>query len=136
MPNIFVEADEPLLIFPNLKVAEWYLEAEGVRNGVYPRAFGPSGEQYSINADGSRVIISPMDVPADETGLMALLKRSLAAVGEQPDDDATLSDLVASAEAFWDERDPMGDRFSKPIPWWGCLLAVIAAGAIAAYILS
>jgi hypothetical protein len=136
MPNIFVEADEPLLIFHDLKVAEWYLEAEDVRNGVYPRAFGPSGEQYSINVDGSRVIISRVDAPADGTGLMSLLRRYLVAVGEQPDDNATLSELVASAEAFWDERDPMGDRFSKPIPWWGCLLAAIAVGAVAAYILS
>ncbi|HUD94306.1 hypothetical protein [Sphingobium sp.] len=136
MPNIFVEADEPLLVFPDLKVAERYLEAEDVRNGIYPRAFGPSGEQYSIDADGSRVIISPMDAPADGVALMALLKRSLAAVGEQPHDDATLGELVASAEAFWDERDPVGDRFSKPVPWWGCLLAVITVGAIATYVLS
>lgn len=136
MPSIFVEADEPLLVFPDLKVAQRYLEAEDVRNGIYPRAFGPSGEQYSIDADGSRVIISLMDAPADAATLMALLKRSLTAVGEQPDDDATLPELVASAEAFWDERDPIGDRFSKPVPWWGCLLAVIAIGAIAAYILA
>ncbi|WIW89664.1 hypothetical protein K3M67_06835 [Sphingobium sp. V4] len=136
MPSIFVEADEPLLVFPDLKVAQRYLEAEDVRNGIYPRAFGPSGEQYSIDADGSRVIISLMDAPADAATLMALLKRSLTAVGEQPDDDATLPELVASAEAFWDERDPIGDRFSKPVPWWGCLLAVIAIGAMAAYILA
>lgn len=136
MPNIFVEADEPLLVFPDLKVAERYLEAKDVRNGIYPRAFGPSGEQYSISADGSRVIISLMNAPADAAAFMALLKRSLAAVGEWPSDDATLSELVTSAEAFWDERDPMGDRFSKPVPWWGCLLAVLAVGAIAAYISS
>jgi hypothetical protein len=136
MPSLFVEADEPLLVFPNIRLAERYLEAEDVRIGTYPRAFGPSGEQYSIDADGSRVIISQIDTAVDVAGLMALLRRSLAAVGEPADDDLTLPELVAAAEAFWKDRDPMDERFSKPMPWWGCLLVVIALGAIATFIWS
>ena len=44
MSTLFVQADEPLLVFPSIEVAERYLEAEDVREGVY-RA--PSGRQVS-----------------------------------------------------------------------------------------
>jgi hypothetical protein len=122
MPTLFVEADEPLLVFPSVEVAERYLEAPDVRSGTYPRAFGPSGEQFSITTTGEKVVITSLDAPVDEKGLYALLRRSLAAVGEPALEAAQLADLVAAAEAFWNERDPMDDRFSKPMPWWGCLL--------------
>ena len=125
MSTLFVQADEPLLVFPSIEVAERYLEAEDVREGVYPRAFGPSGERFSIIADGRRVVIKPMAAPADVTGLRELLQRSLSAVGEPVAEDASLPELVAAAEAFWNDRDPAGDRFSKPVPLWGCLLIVV-----------
>lgn len=127
--SLFVEADEPLLVFPSVEVAERYLEAVDVRDGVYPRAFGPSGEQFTITAAGDVVVIEPLDAPPDASGLQALLRRSLAAVGAPTPDTASLPDLVAAAEEFWNERDPFGDRFSTPVPWWGCLL--ILAGGIA-----
>jgi hypothetical protein len=130
METIFVEADEPLLVFPSIKVAERYLEAEDVRSGVYPRAYGTAGEQFVLETDGRRVVIRPSADPADPDGLAQLLRHDLAAVGETVSDNADLSELVAAAAAFWEVRDPPGDRFSKPIPWWGCLLIVaVIAGA-------
>jgi hypothetical protein len=33
-----------------------------------------------------------------------------------------------SDEEFWAENDPFGDRFSKRVPWWGCLVAAAALG--------
>ena len=134
MPTLFVEADEPLLVFPSVEVAEGYLEAEDVRYGVYPRAFDASGRQFSISAEGNLVRIEPIDAPEDPDGLAALLRSSLSAVGQPASNEITLPDLVAAAEAFWNERDPVGDRFSKPIPWWGCLLVIAGMVAIVAYV--
>lgn len=134
MPTLFVEADEPLLVFPSVEVAERYLEAIDVRNGVYGRAFGPSGEPFSIAAEGDLVVITPTHAPADPDRLRTLLARSLEAVGEPASDAASLSELVAAAEAFWKERDPMGERFLRPVPWWGCLLVVVGLTGIAAFL--
>lgn len=130
MPTLFVEADEPLLVFPSVEAAKRYLEAEDVRDGLYPRAFGPAGEQFTITAADDVVVIKPLNAPPDERGLQALLRRSLAAVGEPVPDWASLPDLVAAAEAFWNERDPYGDRFSMPVPWWGCLLIIVCVVAL------
>lgn len=126
MPTLFVEADEPLLVFPSVAIAERYLEAADVRDGVYSRAFGPLGEQFTVTAAGDLVVIWSLDAPPDPSGLEALLKRGLAGVGELAPTSATLADLVAAAEAFWDERDPSGGRFSKAIPRWGCLLVAVS----------
>ncbi|MBN8849456.1 MAG: hypothetical protein J0I73_15380 [Sphingomonas sp.] len=131
MMPIFVETDEALLMFPSIKMAERCLDAEDVRHGVYARAFGSSGEKFAIEADGRRVIITPIAHAVDVSGLRELLKRFLEAVGEPASDDASLKELVATAEAYWEERDPLGDRFSQPVPWWGCLWFVAAlAGAV------
>jgi hypothetical protein len=37
-------------------------------------------------------------------------------------------------DEFWAENDPYGDRFSKAIPWWGCLLLVAAVVGLLALI--
>jgi hypothetical protein len=129
MPKLFVEADEPLLVFPTVETAERYLEATDVRDGVYSRAFGPLGEQFTIAFTGDVVVIQPLDAPPDASALEVLLRRALAEVGEPAPASASLADLVAAAEAFWDERDPYDERFSTAIPWWGCLL--VAAGLVA-----
>lgn len=56
----------------------------------------------------------------------------MEAVGEPVSDPVSLPELVAAAEAFWNERDPRGDRFSSPVPWWGCLLVAGGLAGIAA----
>jgi len=134
MPTIFVEADEPLLVFPSVETAERYLEAADVRDGVYSRAFGPSGEQFTVMAAGGRVVIQPLHAPPDPSGLEALLRHGLAEVGELAPTSATLADLVAAAEAFWDERDPSGGRFSKAIPRLGCLLVAASLLVLRAFL--
>lgn len=135
MGSLFVEADEPLLVFPSVEVAEWYLEAEDVRNGVYPRAYGPNGEQFSVEAEGRRVVIHPSGASPNPDGLTTLLRRALAAVGEPASQDTQLQDLVAAAEAFWEKRDPTLDRFSHSLPWWGCLLLVASVVGVAILLL-
>ena len=54
---LFVQADEPLLIFSSIGEAERYLEAVDVKDGVYPAVFGPLGEPYSITANEGCVLI-------------------------------------------------------------------------------
>jgi hypothetical protein len=134
MPTLFVEADEPLLVFPSVETAERYLEATDVRDGVYSRAFGPSGEQFTVTAAGDQVLIQSLYVPPDPSGLEALLRRGLAEVGEVAPPTATLADLIAAAEAFWNELDPSGERFSRAIPRWGCLLVAISLVALRAFL--
>lgn len=134
MPTLFVEADEPLLVFPSAEIAERYLEANDVRDSVYSRAFGPSGEQFTVTAAGDRVVVQSLHAPPDPSGLETLLRRGLAEVGEPAPTSASLTDLVAAAEAFWDERDPSGGRFSKAIPRWGCLLVVVSLVALRAFL--
>lgn len=131
MTSIFVEADEPLLLFPSIEMAERYLEVEDVRNGVYPRAFDSGGELFSIGVDGERVLIRATG-SADLSGLRQLLTSWLESIGDPPSDDTTVSEMVASVEAFWAQRDPFGDRFGTAIPWWGCLLLIgTLAGVVA-----
>jgi hypothetical protein len=134
MTTLFIEADEPLLVFPSVETAEQHLEAIDVREGVYTRAFGPAGEVYTIGAEGERVVIRPARLPADPDSLQMLLQRSLQAVGETPPPSADLPALVAAAEAFWEERDPFGDRFGTAVPLWGCLAVGVAAAGVAAFI--
>lgn len=133
MRTLFIEADEPLLVFPSVTTAEQHLEAVDVRNGVYTRAFGPAGEPFSIRAEGERVVIRPARLPADPNSLRLLLQRSLQAVGETPPPGADLPALVAAAEAFWEERDPFGDRFGTAVPLWGRLAVGIAVAGVAAF---
>ena len=132
MPMIFVEADEPLLVFPSIEAAESYLEAVDVRAGVYPRAYGELGEVYDITARDGLVVIQPSGASPTPNDLNRLLSRYLEAVGESVSGEAELPVLVAAVEAhetaFWLEHDPYGDRFSKPIPWWGCLVIALGVG--------
>ncbi|MEH3123496.1 MAG: hypothetical protein PGN16_16255 [Sphingomonas phyllosphaerae] len=134
MPTLFVEADEPLLVFPSVEIAQRYLEASDVRNGVYSRAFGPSGEQFTVTAADDLVVIQSLHAPPDSSGLENLLRRGLAEVGELAPTSATLAELVAAAEVFWVERDPLGERFSKAIPRWGCFVVAVSLVALWAFL--
>ncbi|KQM67494.1 hypothetical protein ASE75_00620 [Sphingomonas sp. Leaf17] len=130
MPMLFVEADEPLLVFPSIEVAETYLEAVDIQDNVYPRAYGPAGEMYDIVARGDLVVIEPSAMSPRPNDLKRLLSSYLGSVGEPVSGDADLATLVASVEAhqnaFWVEHDPDGERFSKPIPLWGCIAVIVA----------
>ena len=101
MTTLFIEADEPLLIFSSVEMAEQYLEANDVRDGVYKRAFGSAGEIFSVRAVGENVVICAVDQPPDPKGLYELLRSSLQNVGKEVPTDADLPSLVAAAEAFW-----------------------------------
>ena len=132
--TLFIEADEPLLVFPSVETAERKLEATDVRNGVYGRAFSQSGETFLITTEGDRVVIRPTEQPADPDGLRKLLERSLRLVGEAYPEDAGLPVLVSAAVGFWEERDPFGDRFGTAVPLWGCLAVGIALAGVAAFV--
>lgn len=132
MTTLFIEADEPLLVFSSVEMAEQYLEAVDVRSGVYKRAFGSRGEPFSIGTDGEIVVIRAVDQPADPQGLRELLRRSLLSVGEEVSPDADLLTLVAATEAFWTRRQ----RAVTTISRWGCTAVAVILAGLAAYMLT
>ena len=137
--TIFVAADEPLVVYPSVVAAERHLEAEDVRNGVYPVAYGANGKPYRIRSDGRHVIIEPTGEPNRPGELRLLLQRFLEATGRIPAANSTDDDLVATVWAieseFWREHDPYGDRFGTRVPLWGCIgfLLLMAAGFYVAF---
>ena len=101
---LIVVADEPALFFSSVKVAEGYLEAIDVEDGVYPLAYGPSGELYSISSDGTNVIIEPDSERAPKPeALSRLLADVLAANGFQISEATPLSELLRLCERFVDD---------------------------------
>jgi hypothetical protein len=135
---LFVAADEPLLVFPSATAAERWLEAIDVENGVYPAAYGPNGEPFSIDNERNRVVIEPTGEPNKPDELKALLLRYLEATARPADGSLDLHELVAMVWAiqseFWQEHDPYSDRFGTRIPIWGCV-AFVAAAALALYLM-
>jgi hypothetical protein len=130
MTTLFIESDEPLLVFSSVEMAEQNLEALDVRNGVYKRAFGQAGELFSIETEGESVVIRAIEQPADPDSLSELLRRSLQKVGEVVPPDVDLPALVAATEAFWTKRQ----RFATAISRWGCVAVVVMLLSSAALI--
>lgn len=130
MTTLFIEADEPLLVFSSVEMAEQHLEALDVRNGVYKRAFGQAGELFSIETKGESVVIRAIEQPADPDSLRELLRRSLHEVGEAFPPDADLPMLVAATEAFWTKRQ----RFATATSRWGCVVVVVILAGLAGFI--
>jgi hypothetical protein len=52
---LIVAADEPALFVSSIEWAEQALEAIDVEDGVYTAAFGPGGEVYDIETEGTSV---------------------------------------------------------------------------------
>lgn len=126
---LFVAAAEPLLIYPSVLAAQRHLEANDVEDGVYPAGYGPNGEPFRISCEGKRVVIESIGEPNRPDELRRLLVGHLEAIGRPPDTTASLDDLTAAAwtveSEFWQENDPYGDRFSKPLPGWCCLALLL-----------
>jgi len=128
---LFVAADEPLLVFPSVAVAERYLEAIDVENGVYPAAYGPNGEPYRISTQSSKTVISPTGERNRPEDLRPLLINYLQAWKEPFDEGAATSDLVDQVWRFELEMDPYFDRYSTRVPGWCCLvILLIPAGLL------
>ncbi len=130
---LFVAADEPLLVFPSANAAERYLEAIDVENCVYPAAYGPRGEPYSVRILENQVVIEPTGAPERPDELRALLLRYLGGRGREAEASAPVEALVAEVwrieSDFWQEHDPFGERFGTRIPLWGCLAFMLVLGA-------
>lgn len=122
---LLVAADEPLLVFPSATAAEQYLEAIDVENGVYPAAYGPRGEPYSVRTLRDQVVVEPTGEPERPEELRALLSRYLEGRGLEAEATASVEALVAEVwkieTDFWQEHDLFGDRFGNRIPWWAAL---------------
>jgi hypothetical protein len=131
---LFVAADEPLLVFPSVRAAERWIEAIDVENGVYPAAYGPNGQSYRVGSAGKRVLIEPTGEPNRPEDLRVLLLRYLQSKGQTFKDDAPTSELVQQVwrweSEFWQENDPDGDRFSKPVPRSCCVAFVLIPGTL------
>lgn len=93
---MFVAADEPLLVFSSATDAQGYLEAIDVEDGVYPAAYGPNGEAYSITAQDGLVLVERTGEPNRPDDLHRLLLNYLEAVGRSPVDAASLDEIVAT----------------------------------------
>lgn len=134
---LFVQADEPLLIYPSVAAAERHLEAIDVEEGIYPAAYGPKGEPYRVGTEGNRVIIERTGEGNKPDELRALVLHYLEAIGGKSDPKASLDELVAEAWAsesdFWQMHDPYSERFAARIPLWGCV-AVVLLVAVAIYV--
>jgi hypothetical protein len=131
---LFVAGDESLLVFPSVRAAERYIEPIDVENGAYPIAYGPSGEPYRIGFHGNRVVIEPADGPNRPDDLRVLLLRYPQRTGQSFKEDALTSELAQQVwrweSEFWQENDPYGDRFSKPVPGWCCLATLLVSAAL------
>jgi hypothetical protein len=128
--TLFIEADEPLLVFSSVEMAEQHLEAMDVRNGVYKPAFGRAGEPFSIETEGESVRIRAIGQPADPDSLRELLRRSLNEVGEAFPPGADLPTLVAATEAFWTKRQRLVTGTSR----WRCMAVVVILAGLAVFI--
>ncbi|WP_448503232.1 hypothetical protein, partial [Sphingomonas sp.] len=129
---LFVAADEPLLVYPSPFAAQRHLEAIDVENGIYPAAYGPRGEHFTIRTEGSRVVIEPTGGFEHAEEFRVLLLRYL----ESQDINADTSDLESLVEKvwkieceFWEAHDPFGDRFGTRIPASGCVAGLLVAAA-------
>lgn len=79
------------------------------------------GDRYRIKGD-----VPTDEVWAFQPGTVVIVKKEkghLRAVEDEGGD-----------EEFWAEHDPYGDRFSKAVPLWGCLV-VLAVISIAVAVL-
>jgi hypothetical protein len=121
---LFVAADEPVLVFGSVADAEMWLEAVDVEDGVYPAAFGRSGEPFRLTTDGSTVVIERTGEPNRPDELEALLLRYIGAVGRHPDPSLGLDELVATVWAL----QRKGQRRIE-LHVWGCI-AVLGALAV------
>ena len=130
---LFVAADEPLLVFPSVRAAERYIEVVDVEK-VYGAAFGPDGQPYRVGRSQKRVIIEPTGEPNRPEELRILLLRYLQSAGQAFEDDAPTSELVQQVwrreSEFWQENDPDGERFSKPLPGWCCFALLVIPAAL------
>lgn len=128
---VFVEADEPLLIFPNVTEAEKYLEATDVEDWVYRAAYGRDGQPFDIHTDGGAVRILPSAGENRPEELKLLLCRYFEACGDPADEDEPLETLVARAwtveHDYW-ERCGEG-RARTGIPPWAYAILIPAAAA-------
>lgn len=140
MPSggIFIPADEPLLVFPSIRAAERYIEVTDIETGVYSVAYGPRAEPYNITHVGKKAVVQSVAGSCRPDDLKPLLIRYLEAIGQNPNLDSSLDQLVKAVwdyeRDFWAENDPDGDRFSKRVPVWGCL-AALALMALAVFLI-
>jgi hypothetical protein len=130
MTTLFIKADEPLLVFSSVEMAEQHIEAADVRDGIYMQAFGQAGEPFSITTEGECVVIRPIEKPADPESLRELLRRSLQGVGETVPHDADLPTLVAATEAVWTKRQRLFTATSR----WSCMVLIVMLGGLAVFI--
>jgi hypothetical protein len=129
---LFVEDDEPLLVFPSIRAAENFLKADDVESGCHPAAYGPNGEQFAVRSEQGRVTVARIAQPDDPERLKAELLRYLEACEDPADAHEPLHDLVARAWAIerghW-MRGGRGDSRSS-LTLWLAIASIIGLGAI------
>jgi hypothetical protein len=102
-PSVFliVAADEPAIFFSSVAVAESYIEAIDVDNGVYPAAYGVTGELYRISVDHGRVLIRRAEESAPRPDeLRRVLLRFLQSVDASTPSDDDLAALIRRCDPY------------------------------------
>ncbi|UVO49446.1 hypothetical protein M0208_02560 [Sphingomonas sp. SUN019] len=88
-----------MLVFASASDTQQYLEAIDVEDGVYPAAYGPGGEAYSITSHEGLVFVERIDEPNRPDDLHRLLLNCLEATGRLPVGSVSLDELVATVWA-------------------------------------
>jgi hypothetical protein len=103
--RLIVAADEPALFFSSTDLAQKYIEAVDVRDGVYPEAYGPRGEPYDIAVDEcDGIVISRREgyAPQPER-LRRILEDFLNACNINSLTSVTLEDLLILCNPYVDD---------------------------------
>lgn len=130
---LFIEADEPLLIFASSADARSCLEPVDVEGGVYSTAYGPQGQVYRLGCKGGHVTIERTGEEDRPEALKELLLRYFEGCKDPADEGEPLDVLVERAWSIeCDYRDRCGSederrRFRMPLWGYVALIAIPAA---------
>jgi hypothetical protein len=97
--GFIVVSDDGLAVFSSIHVAEQYLEAQDVEDGVYPVAFDPQGRVYRLEASDigtwqSGKVEAKRTGEVDADRLRELIIRTIRKARINIDESTSLVDLV------------------------------------------
>jgi hypothetical protein len=131
---LFIECEEPLLVFACTAAAERHLEAIGGEDEGCAIAYGPKGEIYRIQYEGAGVRIEHSGEPDRPAELKRLLLHYLECCEDPGDATESLDSLVAQVWSlerdFWLKKTADCEAARGGFSAWVVLFFVLAAGVI------
>lgn len=98
--GLIVATDTSAMMFSSVSAAEGYLEGIDVKNGEYPKGYGPDGQPYDLLADGNEVIIVRSKAEPDIDVVKKLVEKFLIARGIEFSSDTNFNDMLQLVEPF------------------------------------